>query len=155
MLRYLFRTAVAWTAIGLIGGLAYREVTKLNDFTGRTQLAFVHTHALALGTLLPLILLALTATLAGLGTSARMTWGVHLLNAGLVLTVGMLSYKGTLQVLGAEWADSPAIAGVSGLGHMTLTAAFIFLLLAIGTAVKNTHAPGSAQPSEGKVQPNG
>lgn len=43
MLRLIYRSAVAWTAVGLVGGLAYREVTKLLGFTGRTQLAVVHT----------------------------------------------------------------------------------------------------------------
>ena len=48
MLRLIYRSAVAWTAVGLVGGLAYREVTKLLEFTRRTQLAVVHTHALVL-----------------------------------------------------------------------------------------------------------
>lgn len=135
MTRYLFRSAAAWTAIGLVGGLAYRELTKLSDYSGYTQLAVVHTHALTLGTLLMLVLLALAATLPGLTASRRMRWGTHLLNAGLVLTVGMLAVKGTLQVRGVSWSDHPALAGVSGLGHMTLTAAFILVLLAVGRSV--------------------
>jgi di/tricarboxylate transporter len=135
MLRYLFRSAVTWTILGLLAGLAYREVTKAFDFTGRTQLAVVHTHALTLGTLLMLVLLALAAALPGLATDKRLRWGTHLLNAGLILTVGMLAYKGTLQVIGASYADHPAIAGVSGLGHMLLTGALALVLLATGRAV--------------------
>ena len=135
MLRYLFRSAVTWTVLGLIGGLAYREVTKAFDFTGRTQLAVVHTHALTLGTLLMLLLLALAAALPGLRADKRLRWGTHLLNTGLVLTVGMLAYKGTLQVIGASFVDHSAIAGVSGLGHMLLTGALALVLLATGRAV--------------------
>lgn len=136
MLLYLSRTAAAWTAVGLIGGLAYRELTRTHEFTGRTQLAFVHTHALALGTLLSLVLLALAASLRGLADDRRFRWGVHALNAGLVITVAMLATKGTLQVLGSAAATSKAIAGISGLGHMTLTGALVLLLLGIGAAVR-------------------
>lgn len=135
MLRYLFRSAVTWTILGLLGGLAYREVTKAFDFTGRTQLAVVHTHALTLGTLLMLLVLALAAALPGLRADKRLRWGTHLLNTGLILTVGMLSYKGTLQVMGATYADHPALAGTSGLGHMLLTGALALVLLATGRAV--------------------
>lgn len=135
MLRYLFRSAVTWTILGLIGGLGYREVTKAFDFTGRTQLAVVHTHALTLGTLLMLLLLALAAALPALRVDKRLRWGIHLLNTGLLLTVGMLAYKGTLQVIDAAHVDHPAIAGVSGLGHMLLTGALACALLATGRAV--------------------
>ena len=155
MLTYLFRSATAWTAIGLVGGLVYREVTKLYDYTGFTQLALVHTHSLALGTTVMLVLLALTAALPGLSADRRMRWGTHLLNAGLVLTVGMLSVKGTLQVREVSWADHAALAGVSGLGHMTLTAAFVFLLLAIGRAVKPSPTSAGAGSTEGWRSPGG
>ena len=33
-------------------------------------------------------------------------------------------------------ADSPAISGISGLGHITLTAAFLLLFMAIGARVR-------------------
>lgn len=137
MLRLIYRSAVAWTAIGLIGGLAYREITKLLEFTGRTQLAVVHTHALVWGTIFMLGLLALAVALPGLTTDRRMRWGVHVFNAGLVLTVGMLAVKGTLQAMEVSWADHAALAGVSGLGHMTLTAAFVLILLAVGRFVRS------------------
>lgn len=41
--------------------------------------------------------------------------------AGTTVTVGAQLFKGSMQVLGNEAADSKAIAGISGLGHMTLT----------------------------------
>ncbi len=155
MLRYLFRSAVTWTVLGLLGGLTYREVTKAYDFTGRTQLAVVHTHALILGTLLMLLLLALAAALPGLRADKHLRWGAHLLNAGLVLTVGMLAYKGTLQVIGASHADHSAIAGVSGLGHMLLTGALALVLLATGRAVNAAAVDAStADTAAVRVQPH-
>ncbi len=140
MLTYLFRSAAVWTAVGLAGGLGYRELTRQHDYTGFTQLALVHTHALVWGTVFVLGLLALVVVLPGLARDGRMRWGLHLFNAGLALTVGMLGFKGTLQVLGATWADHPGLAGVSGLGHMTLTVALVLLLLAVGRQVKTLQA---------------
>ena len=142
MLRYLFRSAVIWTVVGLVGGLAYREVTKAFDHAGPTQLALVHTHALVLGTLLTLLLLGLAAALPGLAAGRGLRWATHLLNAGLALTVAMLAYKGTLQVVDAAWADHAALAGVSGLGHMLLAGALAVVLVAVGRAVGSSGGSG-------------
>lgn len=139
MLRYLFRTAASWAFVGLAGGLAYREVTKAFDHPGGTQLALVHTHALTLGTVVPLVLLALAAALPALAAAPGLRRATHLLNAGLVLSVGMLAYKGTLQVVGAAHVDSAAVAGVSGLGHMLLAGALGLALLATGRALGADH----------------
>lgn len=59
MLSTIYRSAAVWTAIGLVGGLYYRELTEANDVAGGTQLALLHTHALALGTTVLLVLLFL------------------------------------------------------------------------------------------------
>ena len=142
MLTYLFRSAAAWTAVGLAGGLYYREFTKINefDFASPSQLGVVHTHALVWGTIFMLVLLGLGVLMPALTRDRWMRWGVHLLNAGLVLTVGMMAFKGSVQILGKSWASSPALAGVSGLGHMTLTASLVLLLLAIGRQTKVVQA---------------
>lgn len=136
MLTYIFRSAAVWTALGLAGGLGYREFTRQEEFTGFTQLALVHTHALVWGTIFMLGLLALAVLLPGLVTDRRMRSGLHLFNAGLAITVGMLVFKGSLQVLGTSWADSAALAGISGTGHIILTIALVLLLLAVGRQVK-------------------
>ena len=47
--------------LGLVLGVYYRELTKMNDFTGTTQLGTSHTHAFALGMLVFLIVLLLEA----------------------------------------------------------------------------------------------
>ncbi|RIK09837.1 MAG: hypothetical protein DCC50_15025 [Acidobacteria bacterium] len=150
MLTYIFRSSVVWTAVGLAGGLGYRELTRQQEFTGSTQLALVHTHALVWGTVFMLGLLALTVVLPGLTRDGRMRWGLHLFNAGLAITVGMLGFKGSLQVLGASWSDSPALAGISGTGHILLTVALVLLLLAVGRQVKELQAAaGTAEAAAG------
>ena len=47
-----------------------------------------------------------------------------------------VAVKGTLQILNPAVADSAALAGISGLGHITLSAAFVLLLLSLGTQIK-------------------
>lgn len=139
MLKTIYRAAVAWTAVGLIGGLYYREFTKAQGVDGGTQLALLHTHALTLGTLTMLVLLALVAALR-IDQFKNFTAGFWVYTAGAALTSTMLAVKGTLQVLGSASANSPAIAGISGLGHITITVGLILLLIAIGAAVKQASA---------------
>jgi len=126
----LLRAAAVWTLIGLAGGLFYREFTKLNGVPGGTQLALVHTHALTLGTVLLLVVLALAGSWPLRLRGFLITW-----NAGLALTTLGLLVKGILQVQGSPAALHPALAGVSGLGHMTLSAGFVLLLLALRRAI--------------------
>ena len=131
----LFRAAAVWTVIGLVGGLAYREVTRAAEFTGFTQLALVHTHALALGTTVLLVVLVLERLYA-LHTDRWLRWFVWLWNLGLGITVAGLAVKGTLQVHASTAADSAALAGFSGTGHILLTAGFVVLLLVLGRRVR-------------------
>ncbi len=136
MIRALYRSAAVWTALGLASGLGYRELTRQLDFTGRTQLAVAHTHALVLGTLVLLLVLVLTKVF-DLAADRRLRFFLWFYNGGLAITFGMLVLKGSLQVLGNPLATSKAIAGVSGLGHMTLTGCFILLFLVLGRALRS------------------
>ncbi len=135
----LVRAAAAWTAVGLAGGLGYRELTKIEGFTGWTQLSVVHTHALVLGTVMLLLVLPLQRIFR-LSEDRRFGWFMWTWNAGLALTVAGLTVKGILQVVGSAGATSPALAGVSGLGHITLTVAFVLFFLALGARVRSGEA---------------
>ena len=58
----LMNTAFAHMILGLVSGLFYREYTKATDTLGMdTQLATLHTHFLALGMIVFLVVLALDA----------------------------------------------------------------------------------------------
>jgi hypothetical protein len=133
----LFRAAAAWSAVGLAGGLAYREVTRAAGYTGVTQLSLVHTHALALGTLVLLVTLALERLFL-LSADRRLGWFAWAGNAGLALTVGALAVKGSLQVAGSASADAPALAGVAGTGHILLAVGFVVLFLVLGARIRDT-----------------
>lgn len=134
-MRKLFLAATTYMAAGLAGGLLYREFTKLNGFPegAQTQLAGVHTHLLALGTLVMLVVLALDKTM-GLSEDRRFGWFFWVYNAGVVITAAMMTVHGMRTVLGQ--APSPAIAGVAGIGHMLITAGFVLLFVILGAALR-------------------
>ena len=135
----LVRAAAVWTAVGLAGGLGYRELTKIEGYTGWTQLSVVHTHALVLGTVVLLLVLALQRVFR-LSEDRRYGWFLWTWNAGLALTVAGLTVKGILQVIESTSATSAAIAGVSGLGHILLTVAFVLFFLVLGARARSGEA---------------
>ena len=138
----LYYSAALYTVLGLVAGLYYRELTKAQDFVGDTQLSVVHTHLLALGMLFFLVILALEKafTLSDSGWFTPFFW---IYNAGLVLTVTMLTVHGSMTVLGAS--AGAAIAGIAGLGHILLTIGLVLLFLALRDRVKTT---GTPRPTE-------
>lgn len=131
-LRTQFLSASGFTVLGLLSGLFYREYTKALGFPGGTQLAVVHTHWLVLGTIVGLIVLVLEKQFELSALPKRFTAFLITYNAGVLLTGAMMIVKGCLQVLGNPFANSPMIAGISGLGHMSVTAGFVLLLLMLG-----------------------
>ena len=143
--RVLFRMAVVWTVVRVAGGLGYRELTRSTGFDGYTQLAVVHTHTLVLGTVVSLVLLALQQVYR-LGMDRSFGWFLWAWNIGLVLTAAGMAVKGTLQVLGSAVADSPALAGVAGLGHIVLTVGFVLLFLALGRRIRMTQLETDTAP---------
>lgn len=131
--QYFF--ASAYTALGLLSGLFYREFTKFNDHPGGTQLAVVHTHWLTLGAICGLIFLLLEKQFELSVLTKRYKAFMITFNVGVVLTGTMMLIKGSLQVLGNPFGDSPMLAGFAGLGHMSVTAGFVLLLLMLGNRI--------------------
>lgn len=145
MITKLFTSAAVWTGLGLASGLFYREFTRQTDFTGVTQLSVAHTHALALGTTILLVVLALAKSFPGLADDRRAGLFLGLWNAGLALTFTMMLVKGSLQVLGAPLATSPMLAGISGLGHMILTGAFALFFVLLRRGIKADAAAATGE----------
>lgn len=142
MLNRLFASAATWTALGLAAGFYWRELTKFNDFPRtETALATAHTHALALGTLVLLAVLALARTFDLPEKGGRLF--ATLWNVGLGLTFGAMVVKGTLQVLRIELAESAMWAGIGGLGHMVLTGAFVYLFVLLRRALRAEAVPAT------------
>lgn len=128
MMRKLVITAFVYCLLGLASGVYYREFTKLNDFTGDTQLSVLHTHLLMLGMFMFLIVLLLEKAFA-LTTSKNFKWFYYLYNAGVLLMATMFTIKGSLTVLGKE--TGAALAGISGMTHILLTVGLIYLFIVL------------------------
>lgn len=149
-MRKLFYAATTYLVLGLASGLYYREFTKTNDYTaadGFTQLSVVHTHVLTLGVMMLLIVLVLEKVFT-LSNSKTFGWFFWIYNLGLVVTSTAMTVNGTLHVLGHE--ASNALIGISGSGHMLLTAGFVLLFVAIGSGIRSDRkmTPASASAAE-------
>ncbi|MET9270114.1 DUF2871 domain-containing protein [Kribbella sp. NPDC003557] len=142
-MRKIYVAAHVYMILGLISGLYYRELTKLNDFTGDTQLSVVHTHILALGMLFFLVVLALEK-LFTLTAGKLFTAFFWVYNAGLALTIGLMLVRGTMTVLGHQ--AGAALDGISGLGHITITLGLIFFFVNLGKCL-----PAKQQAEEVEV----
>lgn len=146
-MKKLFFAASIYLVLGLSAGLYYREFTKANDFTaadGFTQLAVAHTHLLTLGVIVLLIVLALEKVFA-LSNSKAFSWFFWIYNLGLVVTASTMVINGTLRVLDEE--TSKALAGISGSGHILLTAGFILLFVALWNRVRIEEPTGVERPT--------
>lgn len=142
-MRRLYSASFAYMIAGVLSGLFYREITKVNDFPAGafTQLGLAHTHLLTLGFLVLLIVLALEK-LFSLSRSRLFGWFFWLYNAGVILTSAMLIWHGSLTVLGQEAGGM--IAGIAGVGHILITAGMVVLLLALGRAIARDRTPTDA-----------
>lgn len=141
MKRYLNR-ALLYLILALAAGVFYREFTKWQGFTGRTTLGFLHTHLLALGTLLCL-LLALFSQRLPLEGDRRFRLGLRLYDIGLPGLALTLLARGILQVLETPLSRGldAALSGVAGVSHLLLGTALVLLLLALRSLATRAEAP--------------
>ena len=115
----LVNTALVYALLAMAGGVFYREFTKFNGFSGRTTLAFVHTHLFLLGMIVFLVA-ALFEFHAAVTEQKRFGLFFGIYNAGIAVTVVMLIVRGIAQVRALELsrAMDAAISGIAGLGHI-------------------------------------
>ena len=134
MKRYI-NTALLYSILAMVGGVFYREFTKLNGFTAKTTLAVVHTHYLLLGMVFFLLLLVLEKNIPFTSPTTGRVLAVY--HAGLNLTAVMLAVRGVVQVSGIALSTgmSAAISGVAGIGHILLGIGLVLLLLEIRRGV--------------------
>jgi nitric oxide reductase large subunit len=144
-MKKLYYAALVYLVVGLASGLGYREFTKLNDYTaadGFTQLSVVHTHLLTLGVIVLLIVLVLEKVFE-LSKSKLFGWFFWLYNIGLVVTAALMTVNGILHVLDLE--TSKALAGISGSGHIIMSAGLVLLFIALGKRISARPAPVTAE----------
>ena len=128
-------SALIYAILAMVGGVFFREFTKLNGFEGATTLAFVHTHYFALGMIVFLLLVLLENALHI--TDSKVSRAVAAYHIGLNATAAMLVVRGVPQVLGIELAHGmdAAISGVAGLGHIVLGVSIVLILLGVKRTV--------------------
>lgn len=145
-MRKFLKWSFGYALAGIAGGVLYRELTKLQNYTGATNLSFVHTHLLALG-MAWFLIVALMEDRVGVSESNLYRPFMYCYNIGLILTATMLGVRGCWQIAGLP--DNPAISGIAGAGHILLAAGIILFFAAV---LKRTR-PGEGQPSgEGQAR---
>ncbi|WP_437915753.1 DUF2871 domain-containing protein [Sorangium sp. So ce302] len=133
-MRKSYNAAHVYMILGVVSGLFYREFTKINHFTGQTQLALMHTHLLTLGMLGFLIVLALDKQFQLSGTKL-FTCFFWFYNAGIAITVSIMGLRGIATVL--DWHLPEAAPWIAGLGHILLTVGLILLFVLLGKRLDN------------------
>lgn len=134
MKKYM-NTSVLYAVLAMAGGVFYREFTKFNGFSDRTNLGVVHTHYFLLGMVVFLLLLLLEKTFCFTGKkTGRILVFYHI---GLNLTAVMLGVRGVFQVLESPLSSGmdAAISGLAGIGHIMLGISLILLLVQIKNSV--------------------
>lgn len=127
MLKKVYLKAKIYVIIGLLAGIYYRELTKINGFTGDTQLGGLHTHILVLGMFMMLILMLFIKTFK-IDKDSKFKRFILIYEGGLHLTITMMAVRGTLQVLGTQISKmlDSSISGFAGLGHILMGIGFLY-----------------------------
>ena len=134
MKRYMNK-ALLYAVLAMVGGVFYREFTKINGFTAKTTLAVVHTHYFLLGMVFFLLLVLLEKSFSFTGPKTGRVLAVY--HIGLNLTVVMFVVRGIVQVLGTALSAGmdAAISGIAGIGHILLGISMVLLLMQIRRSV--------------------
>ncbi|MEG2394293.1 MAG: DUF2871 domain-containing protein, partial [Ruthenibacterium sp.] len=131
MKKYI-NIAFIYAGFAMVGGVFYREFTKLNAFTGVTALGKVHTHLFLLGMVM-FLLIALFAAHSPLKEQKQFKAFMVLYNIGVPLMTIMLVVRGVFQVLGTPLTSgaNAAISGIAGIAHLLTGTGIVLLLLAL------------------------
>ena len=105
-MKRLMLASIIYAVLALVGGVFYREFTKLNGFT---TLSVVHTHYLMLGMVFFLMLVLLENNFHFIDNKVRKYLIFY--HIGLNLTVVMLTIRGVVQVLSLD-VSSAVLSGI-------------------------------------------
>ncbi len=131
MVKRYANMAFLYAIAAMVFGVFYREFTKFSGFSGRTSLAFLHTHYFMLGMFFFLVLMLVEKALAFSGQNiGRVLFAYHL---GLNITALGLLMRGLTQVWGTPLSKGldASISGISGIGHILTGVCILLLLLRI------------------------
>ena len=120
--------SIVYGVLGLMGGVFYREFTKLNGFT---TLSVVRTHYLMLGMVLFLLLVLFEKNFHFVDN--KVLKYLLFYHIGLNLTVVMLVVRGVLHVLSLEVLS----VVLSGIAHLILGISMVLVLILIRNCINN------------------
>ncbi len=132
MIRRYLNTALLYAVIAMIFGVFYREFTKFQGFTEKTNLSLMHTHYFLLGMFFFLILMLIEKSIP-FSRQKNTRKVVMTYQIGLNITAIGLFLRGMTQVLETELskAMNASISGIAGIGHILMGISLIILLLTI------------------------
>ncbi|MBO1212356.1 DUF2871 domain-containing protein [Staphylococcus nepalensis] len=137
-MKKLMYSSILYTILGMLSGLFYREMSKAENFSGYSQLNVTHTHLLVLGTIMFLIFLVIENQLKLTKHHTLFNYFFYVYHVGILVTVAMQFVNGIAVMKG--FSVSPAIAGISGLGHITISIAFILFFVLLNKSINaNAH----------------
>lgn len=131
-MKSLMNASIVYGVLALVGGVFYREFTKLNGFTGFTTLSVVYTHYLMLGMVFFLMLVLLENNFHFIDNKVRKYLIFY--HIGLNLTVVMLTIHGVVQVFSLD----VSIAVLIGIAHLILGISMVFVLISIRNCIKDS-----------------
>lgn len=130
-MKRLMNASIVYGVLALVGGVFYREFTKLNGFTGFTTLSVVYTHYLILGMVFFLLLVLVEKNYSFINDKVRKYLLYHI---GLNLTAVMLVIRGVVQVLSLDVSS----AVLFGIAHLILGISMFFVLISIRNCIKDS-----------------
>lgn len=125
-------TSIVYGVLALVGGVFYREFTKLNGFTGFTTLSVVYTHYLMFGMAFFLMLVLLENNFHFICNKVRKCLIFY--HIGLNLTVFLLTIRGVVQVFSLD----ALIAVLFGISHLILGISMVLVLISIRNCIKDS-----------------
>lgn len=131
-MKRLMNASIVYGVLALVGGVFYREFTKLNGFTSFTTFSVVHTHYLMLGMVFFLLLVLVEKNYSFINDKVRKY--LLLYHIGLNLTVVMLVIRGVVQVLSLD----ALIAVLFGIAHLILGISMALVLISIRNCIKDS-----------------
>lgn len=134
----LINTALLYSILAMVGGVFFREFTKMNQYEGVTSLSYVHVHLFAMGMLWFLILVLLEGQFH-ITNHKKFKVFYYIYNIGMLITTGTFLWRGISQVLLlnlSKGIDS-SISGIAGIGHALIGVGIILFFVILKKSIKN------------------
>lgn len=132
MMKRYMNSAILYAVLAMVFGVFYREFTKFNGFTGKTNLSVMHTHYFLLGMFffLAMVLLEKNFHFSDQKNTGKMLVVYHI---GLNITALAFLMRGLTQVWGTALSKgmNASISGIAGIGHILMGVSMILILLKV------------------------